>query len=184
MNENDKKKKVKSVKRAEHQKNDISHWYSKNEITKIIFIFIIVTIVFIAFYFLTMLIKNNTSSDDVFIKNEGETIIQYEKIMVGEILNMTEGSYYVLVLKDFDKNGADYKKMVDSYLLKDNVNKIYYVDLKSGFNKNYLSSNSNFEVSNIADIKFKDDTLLKIENSKFVNSYENRSEIMKYLKTL
>ena len=182
--QNKEKKEVKNNKKASYKKNKSQHWYSRNELTKLVFTFIIVIVVFIAFYLLTILIKNNTSSDDDFIESESAAVIQYEKILVGEIFNMNQNSYYVLILKDFEENEENYKQTIDNYLLKEDAYKVYYVDLKSAFNKKFLSSDSNLEISSISDIRFKEDTLLKIEDKKIVNTYEGKNNIVEHLKSL
>ena len=132
---------------------------------------VIVVVAFVAFYGITVLVTNKKESK----KEDTKVDIQYDEILVGEILNRNIESYYVLVV---DGDLDSYYQYVGS---DNNANKVYYCDLSNSFNKPYLSDESNLFVSNIGEIKFSKTTLLNIESNKIVNAYEDADEILNIL---
>ncbi len=139
-----------------------------NDLSKLILIFVIVCIVFIAFYGLTYLLKGNpkytyNGSDDV-------TAINYENIIVGSLFKINKDSYYVLAYKKDDLYLDLYKSYISNYKESDKAINFYYINLDDGFNKKYVSDKQNI-VNDINKITFKDTTLLKIEKGKIVANY-------------
>ena len=174
-----KSSKVKTNKKVEPNKVQTS--YTKTEVGKLLKYFLIVLIIFVIFWGLTIFIKNNRKVEPTNVKNNSVTIIQYDEILVGEILEQAKDEYFVLVLNNLKTE----KEVYESYIKKSESDeeslKIYTVNLNSAFNSNFISDESNFRIKDIKDIKFKDSTLLKIEEGRIVEYFEGQNEILEYL---
>ena len=94
-------------KKAKNKKTN-ENIVSTNELTNLIKIIVIVCVVLLAFYFITVFVnkkaKTNTNNNE-----DTVAIIQYDKIMVGEILNRPQTEYYVLVKNSDDINSNLYQ---------------------------------------------------------------------------
>lgn len=163
-------------------KNKTTNIVSQNEITNLIKIIVIVCLVLLAFYFITLLVNKNSSKNTT---NTDDTvaIIQYDKIIVGEILNRSEDEYYVLVEKDNDVNADLYKSYISIYSGKENAKKVYTVDLSDIFNSNHIGDETILN-NGIENLKFSDTTLIKIKNGSISESLVGAEEIENYLKNL
>ena len=134
---------------------------------------VVVIIAFIAFYGITLLVTNNKETK----KESNNAAIQYDEILVGEILNRKNETYYVLV------EDSSSETTLSQYIgSNNNTKKVFFCDLENAFNKTYKSDESNLYVDNISEIRFKNTTLLEIENGKIVNSYEENEQIENTLK--
>ena len=108
---------------------------SNSELINLIKIVGIVSLVLVIFYFITLLVdkkitKNSYKTDDQ------AAVIQYDEIMVGEILNRPEESYYLLVKKDADSYVTLYEQYLSMAKEKGQNIKYYAVNLNDTFNKN------------------------------------------------
>ena len=145
------------------------------EIGNMVKIVLIIVMVFGAFYILTYYIQQNKTKNDLYDNsNDSVTIIQYDEILVGSILNQTEENYYVLIT-----NQKDYENRYNEYISKyNNNNKFYYSIIDNGLNSKYKSETSNLNVENIEDLKISSTTLLKINDGKIIDYYDGDSEVM------
>lgn len=110
-------------------------------------------------------------------KPDTKTEFSYEKIMIGNVFNRSEKSYYVL----FD-NYKNY--MVNNYidsLIKDSDEVVYKVDMSLSENASHISDESNKSASNSEELKINDITLIKISNGKIVKYLTGSDEIESYL---
>ena len=110
-------------------------------------------------------------------KPDTKTEFNYEKIMIGNVFNRSEKTYYVL----FD-NYKDYK--VDSYinsLIKDSDEVVYKVDMSLSENASHVSDDNNKNASSSNELKINDITLIKISNGKIVEYLVGTEEIESYL---
>lgn len=145
----------------------------------LIFISIIMIIIIIFYGLTTILTKNKKLSTDK--KEIEETVIQYDEIVVGEIFSQKETEYYVLATFKNDSQLSNYNSIVSEYSEKKNSQKIYSINLNSGFNKKFVSSSSQFDGNYPI---FKESTLLKISNKKILNVYEGQAKIKEQLNNL
>lgn len=172
-----KKKTINKVKN-----NNKQTMVSTNELTNLIKIIVIVCIVLLAFYFITVLVnKNSTSSTND--TDDTVAIIQYEKIMVGQILNRAENEYYVLVEKENDVNTDLYKSYTSIYSGKDGALNVYTVDLSEVFNLNYVGEETVID-STVANLRFNDTTLIKVNNGIIETSFIGVNNIEEHLKQI
>lgn len=152
-----------------------------NELKKLAKLVVIVCIVIAVFYIITYFIKNNKNTNNNVDTTEEYTEIQYDEIILGELLTRKEEIYYVLAYS-FDSGYADLYNMYISYSEGDS--KIYTTNIDSVFNKKYISSESNLDITNISELRIKDVTLFKISNQQIVEYYEGRDAVIEHLKAL
>ena len=150
--------------------------YNQNfEVGNLVKIILVILVVFGLFYVLTYYIQKNkkTESNNNDTKNT-ITTIQYDEILMGEILNQSENEYYVLLVKN-----GDYIKTYKEYISKySNGNKFYYSLIDNGMNSRYLSDTSNLNVENIDELKVVGTSLVKVNSGKIIESYDGNSSVM------
>lgn len=155
---------------------------TNDEVTKLVEMIFIVLVVFAAFYVITIFVTKNQNSTSNEQTNESEnTIIQYDKILLGNIFEQNPSEYYV-VITDEDSN---YKESIDYYLQmynqKEEHNRVYTASINEKLNANYISENSKLDTDNINEFKVKTTTLIKIKDKKIEYSVEGELEVTKKL---
>lgn len=174
------KKAVKKVNKTTNKKNDnVKNVGSEiTELRKLAYIFGIIILVFLIFYGIAYLkLNNNNKQEEEIVKN-----IQYEEILVNNILNQNKENYYVLIYNDEVDYSNYYYYYVQKYNKNENSLFVYLVDIENAFNIAYKSDTSNLMVDDISKISIKEDTLLKISNGKIVSSFEGMENIVNNLK--
>lgn len=175
------KKEKEKIKEKTVKNND----YSLKNIT---FVVIVLLTIFSIFYFITsMVLKNNSISED-----NVPNIIDENKITVGGLLGEKEEEYFVLVLKTSKINNNNltnvdynslYSKYINDYRKKENSLKVYNIYLDDALNANYLN-NEAIITDDLNNIKFNDDTLLKIKNGSIEKYFIGNKEILSELSNL
>lgn len=145
---------------------------SGNEMAKFIKLIIAVAAFFAIFYVLTLFLNKEETKDTV-----TPATIQYDRILVGNILNQANDVYYVLVEASEDKNTSLYETYVTLYKAITGANRVYYASLDNPINAKFVAEESNTKISNISDLKLKGTTLLKIESGKITQAYEDKDTI-------
>lgn len=145
------------------------------EVGNLVKIILVILVVFGLFYVLTYYIQKNKKTE---INNNDTkntiTTIQYDEILMGEILNQSENEYYVLLVKN-----EDYTKTYKEYISKySNGNKFYYSLIDNGMNSRYLSDTSNLNVEDIDELKVVGTSLVKVNSGKIIESYDGNSSVM------
>ncbi len=167
-------KKKEQIKREREKKEALREGLDyENPVKNIVITTFIVTAVFLLFYFVTTLVVSKLDKYN-YIDSEKEVYIQYGEILAGSTFNMADSEYYVLFY-DFD---GPYTVYYDS-LISVSDYKIYAVDLGNGFNKPYVSEDTNSKVKNAKDLRVKDCTLIKIKNGKNILYFEGEYEDIK-----
>ena len=169
-----KKKQIKNKKKNETQV------VSGNEMINLIKIILIVCAVLLVFYFITVLV--NKKDKETYTENTNATI-QYNKILVGQILNRTETDYYVLVEKENDQYIDLYNYYLSNYIGENKKFKYYTVDLSDVFNGNHIGEQT-LLTGNVSEFKFVNSTLLRVKNGSIIESYDTRDSIVSYLENL
>ena len=168
---------MKKAKKINNKKGKKSFISTDNEMAKLIILIVAVGLAFAIFYIITMFVVKKeeaaTPGD-----TDTEAVIQYDKILVSNILTQSPKEYYVLVYTNNDK----YMDAYNNYLLMYEMNKedavpYYYVELDNTFNKEFKSEESKLDVTDSKDFKFKETTLLRIRNGKIVSTYEGKDNI-------
>lgn len=169
--------KMKQAKKTKKQtKTNNSFFSSDNEMAKLILLVVIVALAFAIFYIITLFVikKDDTKTPEEETK---EVTIQYEKILIGNILNQKENEYYVLVYKDKDQYVDLYKGYLSYYQSKEESVPYYFAELDNIFNKDFYAEKSNLDVEDFKQIKFSQTTLLRIKDGKVISTYEGKDNI-------
>lgn len=167
------------------KKNVTATIQSENEVYKLIKIFLILVLCFGIFWGITMIVTKRQSN----VSGSGEAqeriaTIQYDKILVGELLNQKRDHYYVYLDQGDHQYYTLYSSYISSYMSKEDAQKIYTVDMLDPFNKAFWSNESKFDIEKVADLKVKEATVLEIENGEIVEIYEGNKEVSKFFEDL
>lgn len=137
----------------------------------------VVLVIILLFYLLTVAINNKNRKLNTTEKEKTEATIQYKEILADNTFVMFPHEYYVLFY-DFDGPEAVYLDyLFDTYASLENKY-IYKVDLGSGFNKKFVSNETNSKASKASELKVKDATLIKIQEGKNVLYAEGSSQVI------
>lgn len=158
-----------------HLINDDESFKIKN----VIIILLIIMIVLVSFYFITKYVLEHKKDDTPV----AESVIDREKIIFGQMFNRPDSEYYVIAYDSAGKSKDIYNKYIDKYNSKDGSIKVYEIDLKDDFNKNYIANKSNI-VSDIDNLKVSGDTLFKIKDKNIEMYKEGSNDISSYLKEI
>lgn len=169
----------KKVNKKTNKKNIVT---TENELINLTKIIVIVCVVLLAFYFITVLV-NNKKNDNIDNSNDTTATIQYDEIIVGEILNRPENEYLVLVKKENDVNYDLYQSYLSIYSGKTNPLRVYNVDLGIIFNAAAVGEETVL-FGDVQDFKFGDSTLIKVSNHEISQSFVGNEQIESYLKEL
>lgn len=163
--------------------------FIKSDIGSLIGIILIIVVVMTGFFFITDFIKKLNKVDEELVM---ENDIQYDEILISNILKQPNGTYYVLMYdkgdESYDSNDIyveTFNLYLNTYKGKENALRVYTVDLSQKFNEIYVTEeDSNLLVTNINDFKVKTTTLIKVENNKVVSAYETPNSIIEHLSSL
>ncbi|MDD3341778.1 MAG: hypothetical protein PHN72_06305 [Bacilli bacterium] len=184
-----KKEKNQTAKTTAKRRNVERHPETKNvstaksdEITKLVEIILVILVIFATFYLITYWVdhsKKKTTTN----KNEStdNAVIQYDEILIGNILNQSPSTYYVLIMTKEDKTNKVFSTYTTNYSDKEGSLRLYTANLDDAFNKTYKSDSSKLDTENIEEVKVKENTLIKVENNKIVESIEGTSNIQNKL---
>lgn len=162
--------KIKSIK-SEEQK----------QLENFLKILIIIVIFMFGAYIVTKIFMNNENNYKNDIVNG---TINYEKLIVGNILNQNYSEYYVIVFSENDKDAIYYRTIFDLYNNKENAKKIFRIDLNDKMNYKYVlkeNEKENDKPEKITDLKFGNFTLVKIKDKKIIKYINNIEEAKKEL---
>ncbi len=165
------KKNVKNIKQNTYN-ND-------TEISKLIKLIIVVSLIVLIFYGLTVLVNQEKEVENP----DTPASIQYDEILIGNVLKQPNEEYYVMIYDDEDYDTSLYSTYLDLYKQKDEAIRIYTSQLNNPLNQNFKAEKSNLDISDISDLKVQSSTLLKINNGKIEEFYEGE-ELVEYLKEI
>lgn len=165
------KKSVKNIKQNTYN-ND-------TEISKLIKLIIVVSLIVLIFYGLTVLVNQEKEVENP----DTPASIQYDEILIGNVLKQPNEEYYVMIYDDEDYDTSLYSTYLDLYKQKDEAIRIYTSQLNNPLNQNFKAEKSNLDISDISDLKVQSSTLLKIDNGKIEEFYEGE-ELVEYLKEI
>lgn len=128
------------------------------------------------FYLITTKILDNAK------KKKDETLdvyIQYDEILAGESFNQKEEEYLVVYYDSSDKYSI-LKSLVSSYQSKDDVTRVYTVDLANGMNKKYIGDQ--VDTSSPSSLKVVYPTMLRFKNGSVSETITSDDEIYEYFR--
>lgn len=170
---------VKETKKNGQPRMDMA---TNNELKKLGIIIIVLLIIFFIFYGITKLVNNGKDNYEYNFEDDVPVEIQYDEILVGEILNQNRNEYYVLLERSEDVSVDLYKYHISRYASTQNALKVYTVNVDNPFNKGYIAEKSNLKVSDVSKMKISETALLHVKNKKVIASYEGKDKIVSQLK--
>lgn len=170
-----KKQMIKEQKRLKQERKEVETLFKDDKDVYKVFKIALGVILFIGIAFVVINFANGTWS--LTKKNKNATEIDYRMLMVGTMFEKEEDEYLVLAYDMNDDKQAIYGALSSNY----SGNKhLYYVDLSSGFNQNFIGSKT--VISNdLTKLKFSGPTLLSIKGDKITKSYTKENDIIKVL---
>ena len=171
-------KKIKQKKTKQQPVTITENYQAKN-----MFIIIIVIIVLLVpLYFITTLVvktdnKENNNTEKAPVE------IQSEKILVGQLLNRHNDSYYVIAYKKDNKMITLFNQYINDYKNNEDHLEFYKIDLDDGLNKGYISDETNI-TDELKDLKISDTTLFKIVDGKIESYYVGNDDVVNALKEI
>lgn len=165
------KKSVKNIKQNTYN-ND-------TEISKLIKLIIVVSLIVLIFYGLTVLVNQEKEVENP----DTPASIQYDEILIGNVLKQPNEEYYVMIYDDEDYDTSLYSTYLDLYKQKDEAIRIYTSQLNNPLNQNFKAEESNLDISDISDLKIQSSTLLKINDGKIEEFYEGK-KLVEHLKEI
>lgn len=137
----------------------------------------LVVIVAIMYFFTNSVVNKNA----VYKRTNNKGEIQYNRIIVGSILNQSDKEYYVFLYDSkVSENIILYNKVLE-YNSNANHIPVYIIDLNNEFNKSYLKDKSNYSKDSLDDFSVKGTTLLKVKNKSIVKFIEEKETIIETL---
>lgn len=145
-----------------------------------IIIFIIVLLLVVGIYFFTVFINKDNESKTEETNTSSEVKIDYEKAIVGTMLQANNADYYVILYKSDDTKSSEYQSLVSKYKTNKDAKTVLTVDLSNALNSKYYDKdNTNYSSDNINDLRFGDITVLEVKNNKIVKSFDSVEKIKK-----
>lgn len=145
-------------------------------------IIIIIVALLIPLYFITTLVLNDNKKIEN-VKDTTPVKIQNEKILVGQLLNRHDSSYYVIAYKKDNKMISLFEQYIKDYKNKEEHIEFYKIDLDDGLNKGYISDTANI-TDELKDLKLNDTTLFKIVDGKIDSYYIGNIDVVNALKEI
>lgn len=153
-----------------------------HELKKLCLLVVIIVAILGLIYLVSVLVKG-TDYSSIFDQSLDVSEMQYDEVIIGNMLKQPEDQYYVLILDKEDPYKEIFDKYIDTYRDLEYETKIYTVDLNNIFNQSAKA-----EEESIDELKFKGTTLLKIVDHKvdevIVDSLEIGSTILKMTKEI
>lgn len=170
------------LKDMKKQKKNYQMDEEQNYLSRFVLTLGLIIILLIALYLIVGIFVTRTIDFKKKEETKEEVTIDNSTILMGEIFNQKESDYYVLI---YDKN--DEKSSIDKFLSlyngKSDKIKIYTVDSSLSFNSKYIvEKDSNKNPTSYEDLKVISPTLIKIENKKVTEYYEEFDSIKEILK--
>lgn len=170
------------------RKKDVTRNIENNEMQRLGILVAIVTGIFIIFYAVTFLLMREKENYDYIQKISTKRDIQYDEILISQILNQSPKEYYVFIKENDDINNSIYDVYIGNYrdYNKDNNDglKIYTLNIDKIFNKANKSDESYFNTVDVNEIKVKQATILKISNKQIVEIYEGEEKITRFFEEI
>lgn len=154
-----------------------------DEMKRLIQLILILVLIFVSFYALTKFLLDRKKTDDI-VPAEKVVTIQYNQILLTNLLTQKNEHYYVMAFSGEDYATGIYNVYMTQYSEKEKALRFYTVDLKDHFNTSFLAETSHFEITSINDLKLSGSTLFEIENGKIVHYYEGKEAIVNQFKEM
>ena len=165
---NQMKKYKKESKNIKHVKVETT---SNDELKQLLLLVVVIVAILGVIYIVSTLLKGKDYSS-IFDNSLDVSEIQYDEVLVGNMLKQSEEEYYVLVLDEEDSYKEIFTKYIETYRNLEYQTKIYTVDLNNIFNKTAKQEEANYD-----QLKFKSTVLVKVVDGKIDETIEDSLEI-------
>lgn len=151
-----------------------------DELKRLIQMVAIVTVLFLAFYLITLVVTKDKKQEET----KTPATIQYDEILIGNILKQPNDEYYVLIIDTDDVYTALYTLQLDNYKDQKDSLKYYTANLANIFNAPFKADKANLDVTDIKDLKVTTSTLILVKKGKISATYEGSDAIKTHLASL
>lgn len=167
------KNKTKKVKQEKYRSEE------QMEMIRFIRILIIVIIVILGIYFFTRIFVTKDLLNEENNETEvTEGTINYDRTMVGSMLNKPEEEYYVIIYNSENLRAVYYSGLVTKYLQNEDHLRVYFADLNNELNTRFYDpENANLDINNISDLKVGDITLIRVRNGSIAEALTSEEDI-------
>lgn len=148
-----------------------------NEVYKLLKVLGIILVVLVIVYLLVGIFVTKEISFGGNKNSSSEVMMDADYLLASETFRQKEDKYYVYFYDFSDKNN-DVESAITSKL---SESRVYRVDIKSGFNSNFMSDTSNVKAQKKEELKINGVTLIVIENGKNVNYIEGSDNIVTFI---
>lgn len=149
-----------------------------DEVTKLVEVVLILLAIFAAFYLITYWVtnakKSTPNTGDTGIDN---TVIQYDEILLGNLLDQNKDEYYVLVMSKGEIKDKAFGTEIQTYKAKEGSLRLYTANLDDIFNKPYRSDSSRFDTEAVSEVRVRTTTLIKVKDQRIVETTEDSSAV-------
>lgn len=175
-------KKKNNKKKLNKKEVEVVNTTVKDEMHKIIRLLCIVLIILGLFFLLTTYLTNKKSSKSNSKESNSSVEIGYQKVLLGNSFNVSDGEYLVLYynMSDSDLN-TKMSSLINNYESKSKPFYIYTVDMSSSFNKKHASNQANTNPTKVEELAIAGPTLIKFNNKKVEKYIEGYESIKGYL---
>ena len=170
------------LKDMKKQKKNYEMDEEQNYLSRFVLTIGLIIILLIALYLIVGIFITKTITFKKSEETKEEATIDNSTILIGDVFNQKEDSYYVLIYdKKDEKSSLD--KFLSLYKNKSDALTVYTVDSSVSFNSKYIvEKDSNTNPSSYEDLRVISPTLIKIENKSVTGYYEGSESIIEILK--
>lgn len=166
--------KIKKYKKETKNKKDVKTEVTPNDELKQLILLVVIIVAILGVIYIVSTILKGKDYSSIFDNSLDISEIQYDEILVGNMLKQADDEYYVLVLDEEDPYKSIFTNYIETYKNLEYETKIYTVDLNNIFNESAKQ-----EEMDIDNLKFSGTVLLKVEDGEIDYSIEDSSEIVK-----
>ena len=170
---------MKMQKKIKNTNNQNESELQNNDLKKLLYLALGVTVVFFIFYGITLLILKKDEEKTV----STPTQIDISQILISQLFDQPENHYYVLVTISNDANNNTYESLKEEYYKKTDHLIIYKANINDPLNSSFVGDQNNLQ-GNIKNFKFSKSTLIEIEDKTIKSIFEGSSDILEKLNSM
>lgn len=144
---------------------------NENELLKLIKLVVIVSLIFVLFYVITIFVNKEEPKNEEVTKTPAS--IQYDEILIGNLLEQPNDEYYVLVYDTEDSESNVYLAYLSNYSQNKKALRYYTAELNNPLNAGFVGEEANFKIKKITELKLTGPVLFKIKKGKISQYYED-----------
>ena len=174
------KKKKNNKRKVQTKKVEVEESEKFNLQDKLFVVFCIVMF-FVAFYVLTLYITNKHTDSSSSDTTTTESNTSYQEIILGRSFSMSEKEYYVIYYDSSDEEISSTCSEIVTNYRSNHETKLYFVDMHSAFNSQYVSEESNPDATSAEELLINGPTVIKVVDKAIAEYVEGIDSIQKVL---